>query len=199
MPEAVYIIRNVARSISTKIRRFNQPGRARQKQFLAGHRVLHNQLLRLSETEFKANEPSILDRVRRGIFHVMTPDGSQIYSDPFGKLLMRKGQEIRELEMPAPASSPSPSPSPTPVPTPSPMPMSVEIEELAAAQERESEPEREREREYPSPAPFLSQPAPASVPASVPAPAPAPAPAPDFSNAYTERKSEISKKGKKIR
>lgn len=97
MPEGLYTITNVAKSASTKIRRFYEPGRARQKQFLAGRRVMHNQLLRLSAQEFEKHAPSILERVRRGIFHVTTPDGSQIYADQSGKLLIRKGQEIHDL------------------------------------------------------------------------------------------------------
>jgi len=96
MPEPVFIITNVAMHPETKVRRFYQPGRVRQKQFVAGRRLLHNQTLRLSPEEFEKHLDSIMERVKMGAFRVSTPDGAQIYTDQHGTIKERRGQEIRD-------------------------------------------------------------------------------------------------------
>jgi hypothetical protein len=107
MSEPVFTITNVAMHPQTKVRRFYQPGRVRQKQFLAGRRMLHNDCMRLSPEEFDKHMTTILDRVRMGAFQVTTPDGETVFCDQHGVLKIRRGQEIHDLPLQPTKSTPS--------------------------------------------------------------------------------------------
>lgn len=107
MAEDIYTITNVAMSAGTKIRRFNEPGRVRQKQFLAGRRILHNETMYLSAAEFEADAASILERVRIGAFQVTTPTGQLIFVDTHGNLKIRTGMTEEDYK---PAQKPANTP-----------------------------------------------------------------------------------------
>jgi hypothetical protein len=166
MPEPVFTITNVAMHPQTKVRRFFQPGRVRQKQFIGPHRLLHNETLRFSPQEFEKHADSILERVKMGAFQVTTPDGQLIFADPYGVLKIRMGQEIRDLDYkPQPKTEQAQDnppvdeveaqikemvADPTPVTKVEPLPVMGEPDLSAAYQAQVTEPESEAEKKHES-------------------------------------------------
>lgn len=112
------VFKNVVRSRQTRLHRMVMPGRARFKQYVAGHRILRGQTISLPRTQILAAADSILTQVECGLIMAYPPDGpgrhTPLTTDAFFALVEEWEGAPVERELPAtamPDCSPGPQAS----------------------------------------------------------------------------------------